>query len=51
MSKQGKPVSVSQKQGTIDDVNKRTFYLAMLHLVLLNDKGDDLSKPHKIIKL
>lgn len=51
MARQGKPVSVSQKQGTIDDVNKRTFYLAMLHLILLNDKGDDMSKPHKIIKL
>lgn len=47
----GKPVSVSQSQGSIDDVNKRTFYLALLHMVLLNEKGDDLSKPHKIIKL
>jgi radical SAM protein with 4Fe4S-binding SPASM domain len=51
MTMQGKPVAISQNRGTIDDVNKRTFYLAMLHLVLLNDKGDDLSKPHKIIKM
>lgn len=51
MVKQGKPVSASQNQGTIDDVNKRTFYLALLHMVLLNDKGDDFTKPRKIVKL
>jgi radical SAM protein with 4Fe4S-binding SPASM domain len=51
MVKQGKPVSASQKQGTINDVNKRTFYLALLHMVLLNDKGDDFTKPRKIVKL
>lgn len=50
MQKLGKPISASRSDGSIDDVNKRTFYLALLHMVLLN-KGDDLTKPRKIVKL
>jgi radical SAM protein with 4Fe4S-binding SPASM domain len=51
MRSKGKPVNASMAQGTADDINKRIFYLALLHMVVLNKKGDDLSKPHKIIKL
>jgi radical SAM protein with 4Fe4S-binding SPASM domain len=47
----GKPVTASVSEGDINDVNKRTFYLALVHMVLLNQKGDGLSKPHKIVKL
>lgn len=50
MSHNGKPVSQS-KAVTVDDVSKRTFYLALLHMVMLNKKGDDLEKPVRIIKL
>ena len=34
-----------------DDLNKRVFYLALVHLLTLNQKGDDLDKPVRIIKL
>lgn len=49
--REGKPVTASQNSGSIDDVNKRTFYLTLLHMVMLNQKGDDLDKPVRIIKL
>lgn len=34
-----------------DDLNKRIFYLTLVHLLILNKKGDDLDKPIRIIKL
>lgn len=51
MIQAGKPVTVSQAEGDINDINKRVFYLAMIHMIILNQKGNDLSKPHKIVKL
>jgi hypothetical protein len=51
LQSKGKSVAASKADGGIDDVNKRTFYLALLHLVILNKKGEDVTKPHKIIKL
>lgn len=48
--KNGKPTTAS-KTASADDVNKRVFYLALLHVVFLNKKGDDLEKPVRIIKL
>lgn len=51
LTKRGKQVTASKSEGAIDDVNKRTFYLALLHMVLLNHKGDTIDRPHKIVKL
>lgn len=34
-----------------DDLNKRIFYLTLVHLLVLNSKGNDLEKPVRIIKL
>lgn len=51
LRKAGKPVAASQAAGSVLDVNKRIFYLALVHMVILNDKGASLDKPKKIIKL
>lgn len=45
-----KPITAST-QSNIDDVNKRLFYLTLLHMVMLNTKGDELLKPKRIIRL
>lgn len=47
---QNKPVASSANKN-IDDVAKRVFYLTLIHMIILNDKGNDLQKPKKIIKL
>ena len=48
MNHLGKSAEASKKTvDGIDDVNKRIFYLALIHLVVLNPKGDDLEKPKK----
>lgn len=47
----GVPVSASTQQSEVDDLNKRIFYLALIHLIILNPKGNDLDKPIRIIKL
>lgn len=49
MASMNKP-STSAYKGP-DDLNKRVFYLALIHLLVLNTKGDDLEKPIRIIKL
>lgn len=50
LERAGKPTTAS-KSATIDDLNKRVFYLALIHLFVLNQKGNDLEKPIRIIKL
>ena len=49
--REGKPTTASKASGHIVDLNKRIFYLTLLHMVMLNKKGDDLDKPIRIIKL
>lgn len=49
-SRDNKPTTAS-KNVHVDDVNKRIFYLTLLHMVMLNKKGDDLEKPHRVIRL
>jgi radical SAM protein with 4Fe4S-binding SPASM domain len=44
----GHPSQASSNQ-TIDDINKRVFYLTLIHMLVLN-KADG-NKPHKIVKL
>ena len=51
LEKQGKPVAASKATDSVNDINKRTFYLGLLHMIFMNDKGDDITKPHKIVKL
>ena len=46
----GKPTTAS-KNAVVDDLNKRIFYLTLLHMVTLNAKGDSLEKPHRVIRL
>ena len=48
--RKGKPTTAS-KSAVIEDSIKRTFFLTMLHMLFLNDKGDSLDKPIRIIKL
>jgi len=44
---QGTPTAASESKGGIEDVSKRMFYLTLIHMILLNPKGDDLDKPQK----
>lgn len=50
LTQQGKSIAASTNV-TVDDINKRTFYLALLHMVILNQKGESIDKPIRIIKL
>jgi hypothetical protein len=44
---QGKGSETSKEKGDIDDPSKRLFYLALIHMIVLNPKGDSLFKPQK----
>lgn len=50
LDRAGKPTTAS-KTVTVDDANKRVFYLTLIHMWLLNQKGNNLQKPIRIIKL
>ena len=50
MEHKGRPIQASKNSGDVDDLNKRIFYLTLLHMVLLNKKGDTLdNKPRRHI--
>lgn len=51
MYNRGYTTAASRDVGSVDDLNKRVFYLALLHMVVLNTKGDSLHKQHKIIRI
>lgn len=44
----GTPSSVSKEHTEIMDVQKRTFYLALAHMFILNPRGRNLETPKKI---
>ena len=44
---QGTPTAASESKGDIEDVSKRMFYLCLIHMILLNPKGENLDKPQK----
>jgi len=44
---QGTTSEESKKTGGIEDVGKRIFYLTLIHMIVLNQKGDNLGKPQK----
>jgi radical SAM protein with 4Fe4S-binding SPASM domain len=44
---QGTPNSKSKESGGVEDEYKRYFYLALIHMITLNPKGETLDKPQK----
>lgn len=44
---QGTPTAASESKGGIEDISKRMFYLCLIHMILLNPKGENLDKPQK----